>query len=118
MRGYFLAMLIWPVLAQVGSACPACHAGLGVSSPVPAPVYSTGYAVQAPVPACDLCALGGGCYPYGYCSPTDPQEFYAELYRRYYIELERLGLNARNKRPVSGQPVYQNVPLQAPARPL
>lgn len=119
MRGYVLALLIWPVLAQVSSACPACQAGVGASSPAPVHVHATGYAVPAPVAGCSQCVAGAvdGCNLYGYafCSPSDPQEFYAELYRRYYIELERLGLNARNRRAISGQPVYQNTPIRQPA---
>lgn len=60
---------------------------------------------------CDPCggnACGGngcGCDPYGTgcCVPRDWNEFYAELYRRYYAELERLDITPPNRRPPVGQ---------------
>lgn len=113
MRGFLVSMLIWSAVAQASSACPACQARIG--DPLVAPAHAQhhhhlhhGHATGAPIAACAECAAGYGCDPYGYryCSPTDPQLFYAELYRRFYLELDRLKLNARNNKPVSPRPGY------------
>lgn len=113
MRGYILSMLIWPVLMQIGSACPACNANAHAGLTAPVHAHGHGHAVNAAISTCPQCAASAAVnvyqpYPYGYryCSPTNPHEFYAELYRRYYIELERMRLNARVNPPVVAPPGF------------
>jgi hypothetical protein len=116
MRGYILATVIWSALMQVSSACPACNARIGDSLTAPAHAHHHhrhhGHAGYAPVAGCSQCGDGvglpgyGPCYNNAFCSPSDPQLFYAELYRRYYLELERLKLRTHNPRPAEPEPLY------------
>ena len=98
--------------SQCAAACtecaPACDpCAVSVAAPVcdPCSYHACGQ------PACgyDACGYGGfGCDPCAsaFCSPTDPQLFYAELYRRYYAELKRLNIQVSHNRSVNVQPRY------------